>query len=99
MAIAMIGAGRIGGNCARQSVRAGHEVKVAFSRDRTKLEALAGELGDSASAAEPDEAVGWAELVIFSVGWDSIDDALAAVGSLEGKLVVDTTNQFGSGPM
>jgi predicted dinucleotide-binding enzyme len=99
MRIAIIGAGRIGGNCARQAVRSGHEVKVAFSRDRAKLEALARQLGEAASAAEPDEAVAWAELVIFSVRWDSIDDALAAAGSLDSTIVVDTTNQFGSGRM
>jgi 8-hydroxy-5-deazaflavin:NADPH oxidoreductase len=30
------------------------------------------------------------------VRWDSIDDVLAETGSLEGKIVIDTSNQFGS---
>ena len=31
--------------------------------------------------------------------WSLIDEALAATGPLDGRIVVDTTNQFGSGPM
>ena len=41
MKIGVIEAGRIGGNCARQAVRAGHEVMLSFARDTSKLEALA----------------------------------------------------------
>jgi predicted dinucleotide-binding enzyme len=33
------------------------------------------------------------------VPWDAVPDALAATGDLAGKVVLDTTNQFGSGPM
>jgi 8-hydroxy-5-deazaflavin:NADPH oxidoreductase len=38
------------------------------------------------------------EVVVFSVPWDAIPEALAQAGSLQGKVVIDTTNQFGSGP-
>jgi 8-hydroxy-5-deazaflavin:NADPH oxidoreductase len=48
MKIGVIGAGRIGGNCARQAVKGGHEVMLSFARDRSKLEGLAAELGDRA---------------------------------------------------
>src|SRR5215204_6500748 len=99
MRIALIGAGRIGGNVARQAVRGGHEVRLAFSRDPAKLDALAAELGDGAPAAEPADAVAWADVVVLSVGWDVVGEALAATGPLDGKIVVDTTNQFGSGAM
>jgi predicted dinucleotide-binding enzyme len=97
--IGIIGAGRIGGNCARQAARAGHEVKLSFARDPARLEALAEELGPGASTGSPAEAVEFGELVVFSVPWDAIPIALEEAGSLEGMLVVDTTNQFGSGPM
>ncbi len=99
MKIAVIGAGRIGGNCARQAVKAGHQVVLAFSRNPESLERLAGDLGDRASVASPQQAVGAADLVILSVPWDVIPEALEQAGSLEGKIVIDTTNQFGSGPM
>jgi 8-hydroxy-5-deazaflavin:NADPH oxidoreductase len=95
--VAVIGAGRIGGNVARQAARAGHDVRLAYSRDPGKLAAFADELGGE--AASPADAVSWAELVVFAVRWDSIEDALAQMGPLDSKIVVDTTNQFGSGPM
>jgi predicted dinucleotide-binding enzyme len=95
MRIAIVGAGRIGGNCARQFAKAGHDVVVTFSRDQDKLEELAGEIGASAMP-DPAEAVAGAEVVVFSVPWRVIDEALDQVGSLDGKIVIDTTNQFGS---
>ncbi|HUA46523.1 MAG TPA: NAD(P)-binding domain-containing protein [Solirubrobacteraceae bacterium] len=99
MRIGVIGAGRIGGNCARQAVKGGHEVMLSFARDASGLERLASELGDSASAGSPAEAVAFGEVVIFSVPWGTIPQALAQAGDLAGKVAIDTTNQFGSGPM
>jgi 8-hydroxy-5-deazaflavin:NADPH oxidoreductase len=98
MKIGVIGAGRIGGNCARQAVEAGHEVKLSFARDRSKLEQLASELGDRATSGTAAEAAAFGEVVILSVPWGAIADALAQAGDLSGKVVVDTTNQFGAGP-
>lgn len=100
MKIGVIGAGRIGGNCARQALRAGNEVMVSFSRDRETLDALAGELGPAASAGTPAEAAAFGEVVIMSVPWSLIEEAIAETGgAVDGKIVIDTTNQFGSGPM
>jgi len=99
MKIGVIGAGRIGGNCARQAVKGGHEIMLSFARDRHKLDSLAGELGERASVGSPRDAVQFGELVILSVPWGAIDEALEQAGSLEGKIVIDTTNQFGPGPM
>jgi predicted dinucleotide-binding enzyme len=95
MRVGIVGAGRIGGNCARQFAKAGHEVKLSFSRDPSRLEALAAEIGDRASVGTPAEATEFAEVVVFSVLWDSIDDVLAEMGPLEGRIVIDTSNQFG----
>jgi len=95
--IGVIGAGRIGGNCARQAIKGGHEVMLSFARDRARLDALAGELGRGASVGGPREAVEFGEVVILSVPWGTIDDAIEQAGSLAGKIVIDTTNQFGPG--
>ena len=97
MDIAIIGPGRIGGNIARRLANVGHKVTLSFSRDEARLRALADELGGS--AAKPSEAVAGAELVVISVPWSAIPQALDQAGSLAGKVVIDTTNQFGSGPM
>ena len=93
MRIGVIGAGRIGGNAARLFAKAGHEVLVSFSRDQGKLEALAAEIGGRAGT--PREAVQFGEVVMLSVSWTLIDDVLAQAGSLDAKVVIDTTNQFG----
>ena len=97
--IGVVGAGRIGGNCARRAVEGGHEVKLSFARDSSKLESLASELGDRASTGSVPDAVAFGEVVILAVPWGAIPDALEQAGDLGGKVVIDTTNQFGSGPM
>jgi predicted dinucleotide-binding enzyme len=98
MRIGIVGAGRIGGNCAVQFARGGHEVKLS-GRDPSKLEPLAGEIGDAASIGTPAEAADFGEVVVFAVPWDGFDDAVASAGSLDGKIVIDTTNQFGGAEM
>jgi predicted dinucleotide-binding enzyme len=98
MKIGVIGAGRIGGNCARQAVKGGHEVMLSFARDPSKLEQLASELGQRATDGTVADAVAFADVVIVSVPWGAIPEALAQAGELSGKVVIDTTNQFGPGP-
>jgi predicted dinucleotide-binding enzyme len=75
--------------------RAGHEVLVSGSRDPSELQPLADELGGRVGT--PREAVEFGEVVLFAVPWRAVDDVLASLGSLEGKIVIDTTNQFGRG--
>jgi 8-hydroxy-5-deazaflavin:NADPH oxidoreductase len=99
MKIGVIGAGRIGGGIARQLAGTGHELKLSFSRDRAALEALARAIGPTVSAGSPAEAVAIGEVVVISVPWSVLPDALAQAGSLAGKIVIDTTNQFGAPPL
>src|SRR5947209_8150128 len=99
MRIGVVGAGRIGGNCAVQFARGGHDVMLSFSRDPSKLEDLAGRIGERASTGSPSDAAAFGEVVVFAVPWDLIADALEQAGGFEGRIVIDTTNQFGSGPM
>ena len=94
MRVGIIGAGRIGGNLGTQLERAGHEVMFSFSRDRRSLEAVAGG-APGATAGDPAEAVAFGDAVVLSVPWAAIDTALTQAGSLEGRVVIDTTNQFG----
>jgi 8-hydroxy-5-deazaflavin:NADPH oxidoreductase len=96
MRIGIVGAGRIGGNCATQFAKGGHEVKLTFARDQGRLESLASEIGDRASVGTPAEAAEFGEVVVFAVPWDTIDQALSEASSLEGKIIIDTTNQYGS---
>jgi hypothetical protein len=93
--IGIVGAGRIGGNAARLLARAGHELVLSFSRDQERLEQLASEIG--AVAGTPREATKFGEVVVLSVPWSLVDEALGQAGPLDGKIVIDTTNQFGYG--
>lgn len=97
--IGVIGAGNIGGGIARQLAPAGHQLELSFSRDVRSLETLASQLGGAASAGTPAEAVAFGEVIVISVPWDLLPEVLDQAGPLEGKIVIDTTNQFGSGPM
>jgi 8-hydroxy-5-deazaflavin:NADPH oxidoreductase len=90
--VGIIGAGNIGGNIARRLALAGHPVIVSFARDQARLAALAAAVGGA--AGEPSDAAA-AEVVVLSVPWGLIDEALRAAGPLGGRIVIDTTNQFG----
>src|SRR3954453_20541224 len=92
MKIGVIGAGRIGGGIARQLAAAGHEVLVA-GREPDRLAPRATEIGGAFGT--PAEAVAFADVVVLSVPSRALDDALADAGSLDGKIVIDTTNRFG----
>jgi 8-hydroxy-5-deazaflavin:NADPH oxidoreductase len=95
MRIGIVGAGRIGGNAGRLFAGAGHEVMFSGSRDPAKLERLATD-ADGARTGSPREAVEFGDALMFSVPWRAIDDVLAQTGSLDGVVVIDTTNQYGA---
>ncbi len=99
MRIGIIGAGRIGGGLARQLAGAGHQLKLSFSRDQAALGKLARDAGPGATAGSPAEAVGFGEVVVISVPWSVLPQALDQAGPLAGKIVIDTTNQFGAPPL
>ena len=99
MRIGIVGSGRIGGGIARQLGAAGHEVKLSFSRDPATLESLAAEIGPNATVGTPREAVEFGDVIVISVPWNVLPNALEEIGSLAGKVVIDTTNQFGSPPL
>jgi 8-hydroxy-5-deazaflavin:NADPH oxidoreductase len=95
--VGIIGAGHIGGNIAHFLAGAGHEVTVSFCRDPAALDRLVTEIGQGASAASPAAATSGADVVVVSVPWPVIDQALAQAGPLAGRVVIDTSNQFGVG--
>src|SRR5205807_3203033 len=55
-------------------------------------------IGDRASTGTPAEAAAFGDAFVFAVPWDLIPGVLDQLGPLTGKVVIDTTNQFGSGP-
>jgi predicted dinucleotide-binding enzyme len=94
MRIAVLGAGRVGGTLGGLWAKRGHEVVLAFARDAAKLERTAAEAG--CSSAEPADAVASAEVVLLAVPSEVMDDAVAAAGALDGKILIDATNYGGA---
>jgi predicted dinucleotide-binding enzyme len=93
--VGIIGSGRIGGNIGSQLARRGHEVLFSFSRNAASLRAVSERAGEGARVGSPADAVEFGDAVVLSVPWAAVDEALEQAGSLEGRIVVDTTNQFG----
>ncbi len=98
MRIAIVGSGAVGSALAEGWVRAGHAVVFAV-RDTAKAETqdLAARLG--AGIVAMDGAAAGADVVVLAVPWDAAEDALAALGDLGGKPLIDATNplQFADG--
>jgi predicted dinucleotide-binding enzyme len=95
MKIGIVGAGRIGGNLASLWAKQHHEVMLSYSRDPEHLEQAASAIGARAKAGSVREAVEFGDVVLFSVPWSRIDEVIEEMGDLDGKVVIDTTNQFG----
>jgi hypothetical protein len=91
MRIAVIGAGRVGKALASRFAQ-NHEVYIG-SRDTDRGRAIAREVGAVDCGAYRDVAQD-ADVVIFSVPWWGVPEALEELGPLEGRVVIDTTNPF-----
>ena len=94
MNIGIVGSGDIGSTLGRLWAKAGHKVLFSFSHDQEKLERLAEECGNGARATTPYEAVSLSEVVLFSVPWTQVEEALKQIGRFDGETVIDTTNPY-----
>jgi predicted dinucleotide-binding enzyme len=97
MRVGVIGAGRIGGNAARLLAAAGHEVLLSYSRTQSRLESLAAGIGERARVGTVAEAARFGDAVMLSVPWGQVPAVIEEAGSLAGRIVIDTTNQFAAG--
>jgi NADPH-dependent F420 reductase len=93
MKIAVIGAGNVGGTLGKRWAKAGHEVTFG-ARDpaEAKVVALVRESGPNTKAAQVSEAARQAAVVVLSVPWDNVQEALTAAGDLRGRILIDATN-------
>jgi predicted dinucleotide-binding enzyme len=94
-AVAVIGAGHIGGGLARAWAAAGHRVTLGVrSPDDAEVQALAAAAG--ARVTTPSEAVAASEVVALALPAQAVD-AFAASTSFAGKVVIDCTNRLAPG--
>ena len=93
MKIAVIGAGSVGGALGTGWARKGHSVVFGVRRpDSAEIRQLLAQAGSNASAAPVGKAAAAGEVVVLATPWPATKDALAAAGSLSGKVVLDCTN-------
>lgn len=92
MKIGIIGAGNMGSGLGDLFARNGHEVMFSYSRDTQKLQSLARAAGPNGQSGTPEQAARFGEIVVLTVGWGAVTDALNAAGSLDGKTLVSCVN-------
>lgn len=91
MKICIIGSGHIGAGLARAWMRKGHGITFgARAPADPKLGELCSSLG--ARAAPLADAPRDADVVVLAVPFAALDEVLASLGDLPGKLVIDCTN-------
>ncbi len=90
MKIAVIGMGRVGGAIAPNIAAAGHDV-VYGVRDLSDPKHAG---GDGIARRSIADAAGWADIIILAISWDAVDSALAAMGPITGKILVDPINPY-----
>ena len=84
MKVAILGTGVVGKTLASAFTTLGHEVKIGSRSAKDDVVTYA-------------DAAGWGELVVISTLGVAVEEVAKACGaSLDGKIVIDTTNQFGS---
>jgi predicted dinucleotide-binding enzyme len=99
MRIAVIGAGNVGGTLGRRWAELGHEVVFGLRNPDKGAAGVkgGGALPARASVASPPDAVRGADVVVLATPWGAVNDALREVGSLDGRILLDTTNPVAAG--
>ena len=94
MRIGIVGTGSVGAALARGLAGKGHAVTLGARDPRAeKTLTLAAETGSA--VASPAEAAAGAEVVILALPWAAVEAAIAGLGDLTGKIVIDCTNPIG----
>ena len=98
MRIAVIGTGSVGRALGGRFAEIGHEI-VFGSRSPSsgRVETLLAEIGHGVRAETPSDAAATAEVVVLAVPWSVAADAVAALGDLEDRILVDCTNPLLAG--
>ena len=88
MRVGILGSGLMGGKLGTIFARAGHKVVFSYARSQARLEKLAYDAGENASAGTPNEAAKEADAILLAVHWSRMDDVLKQAGNLSGKVIV-----------
>ncbi len=99
MKIAILGAGHIGGTLGSKWLAAGHPVLFGV-RDASSTKTISAlEKAKDAKVMDIPAAIRESEVILFSVPWKAVPEvAQANAANLNGKLLIDATNNF-AGPV
>lgn len=86
MNIGIIGAGNMGSALGKQFAQLGHSVLFSFSHDNQKLKELASSVGSNAKWGSPKEAAQFGDVILLTVPWPALEEAISAAGSPAGSL-------------
>lgn len=93
MNIGIIGAAAVGETLAVEFIRAGHEVLLSNRRGPGSLASLIHRLGPRAKAVTQEQAAA-CPLVLLAIPWVAVAEALPALPTWEGRVLIDATNSF-----
>jgi len=101
MKICVFGAGNIGGTLGSKWAAKGHEVVfVVRNPGADKVQSLLAKVGNRASAVSDSAVIANAEIVVFAIPGRVMPEIVAQLGDkLNGKILIDTTNNVSSSPM
>jgi len=101
MRIAMVGAGNVGGSLGRAWAAAGHQVIFGVRDPAAKKAALKSATPYLMAAVDTVQgAIAQGEVVVFAVPATAVEPIVEAnAPELNGKILIDATNDFGPGPM
>ena len=91
--IGIIGIGNIGQALAKHLAKAGYSIRISSDKGADTLRELAKKIGPNVIATSAGEA-GEADIVILSVPWARLPDAVKKIPKGSGKVVVDTSNNI-----
>jgi 8-hydroxy-5-deazaflavin:NADPH oxidoreductase len=93
MKIGIIGSGNVGGTLGARWARLGHEVTFSSRNPNSDvMKQLVARAGGKARAATPADVARDNEVLLLSTPWPAAREALASLGDLNGKTLIDLTN-------
>lgn len=93
MKIGIIGSGNVGGTLGARWAQIGHEVTFSSRNPNSDvMKQLVARAGGNASAAKPADVARDNEVLLLSTPWLATREAIASLGDLSGKILIDLTN-------
>ena len=94
MKIAIIGTGRVGSTLGLQWAQAGHQITFGSRRaGNTTLHHLTEK--ENVNVQQPTDSAKNADAIALATPWPATESAIASLGDLSGKIIIDCTNPLG----